>query len=421
MSTNYRGVEYLRAKLKNKKTRVDLRYQFYDAKQITRDLGISTPPALRLWMSTLGWCASAVDAVADRLTFRGFGSSDPLSFGSIFSNNNLEILTDSAILGALISSCDFVYIRPGDDGYPAIQVIDGANATGIMDPTTQLLVEGYAVLEADQRGRPVAEAYFTAEETVIYVDGKPDGSYPNPAPAPLLVPIVHRPDASRPFGRSRISRACMDIMGSAIRTVKRSEVAAEFYSFPQKYVVGLSQENARNLNTWAAAMSAMLSFTRDNKGEKPVVGQFQMASQTPHIDQLRAFASLFAGETGLTLDDLGFPSDNPSSSEAIRASHETLRLAARKAQRGFGIGFKNAAYLAACVRDNYSYHRAILNHVEPLWEPVFEPDASGLAAIGDGIYKLNSAVPGYIGTESIRSMTGIAPSTSPDTEAGDIV
>ena len=34
---------------------------------------------------------------------------------------------------------------------------------------------------------------------------------------------------------------------------------------------------------------------------------------TPHTEQLRMFAALFAGETGLTLDDLGFVTDNPSS------------------------------------------------------------------------------------------------------------
>jgi Protein of unknown function (DUF1483). len=57
------------------------------------------------------------------------------------------------------------------------------------------------------------------------------------------------------------------------------------------------------------------------------------------------FASLFAGETGLTLDDLGFVTSNPSSEGAIRAAHENLRLTARKAQRTFGTGFLNAAYL----------------------------------------------------------------------------
>ena len=119
------------------------------------------------------------------------------------------------------------------------------------------------------------------------------------------------------------------------------------------------------------------------------------------------FASLFAGETALTLDDLGFPSENPSSQEAIKAAHENLRLKARKAQRTFGTGFLNAGYLAACVRDNYTYRRDAVALTKPIWEPVFEPDAAGLNLLGDGVLKLNQAVPDFITRETLRDLTGI--------------
>lgn len=52
-----------------------------------------------------------------------------------------------------------------------------------------------------------------------------------------LVPIIYKPDAKRPFGHSRISRACMDYVKSAMRTLKRAEISSEFYSFPQKYAI----------------------------------------------------------------------------------------------------------------------------------------------------------------------------------------
>ena len=119
------------------------------------------------------------------------------------------------------------------------------------------------------------------------------------------------------------------------------------------------------------------------------------------------FAALFAGETGLTLDDLGFVTDNPSSAEAIKSSHENLRLMARKAQRDFGIGFLNAGYLAVCVRDNFPYKREAIYMTKATWEPIFEPDMSMLSSIGDGAIKLNQAVPGYIDKENLRQLTGI--------------
>lgn len=98
----------------------------------------------------------------------------------------------------------------------------------------------------------------------------------------------------------------------------------------------------------------------------------------PYTEQLKALASMFAGETGLTIDDLGFSTANPSSSEAIKASHENLRLTARKAQRTFSTGFLNAGYLAASVRDNLEYDRRAFANTKALWQPIFEPDAASL-------------------------------------------
>lgn len=402
---NLKGMRYLRKKLALKRGRVEMRYQYYEMKNAVRDFGISTPPDLRSWASSLGWCGKAVDALADRLQFREF-DDDVLDMNAIYQLNNQDVLVDSAILGALIASCAFVYISTDETGYPRLQVIDGDNATGCIDPITNLLTEGYAVLERDQYGRVKREAYFTPQYTFYYTDGVSTETRKNPAPYPLLVPMIHRPDAKRPFGHSRISRACMSIVGSALRTVKRSEISAEFYSYPQKYVTGLDP-SAEKMDKWRATMSSMMTFTQGDNGEKPTLGQFQQASMTPHLEQLRMFASLFAGETGLNLDDLGFPTENPASAEAIKASHENLRLAARKAQRTFGTGLLNVGYLAACVRDDFPYQRKQVYMTKPQWEPVFEPDAAMLSNIGDGAIKINQAIPGYIDQDALRGLTGI--------------
>lgn len=198
----------------------------------------------------------------------------------------------------------------------------------------------------------------------------------------------------------------MSIVSAAVRTAKRSEIAAEFYSYPQKYATGLS-EDAEKMDKWKAAMSTMIVFEKDEDGDKPTLGQFQQASMSPHSEQMRMWAGLFAGETGLTLDDLGFPSQNPSSAEAIKSSHEALRLMARKAQRDFAIGLLNTGYLAACVRDDIEYRREMINLTTVKWEPVFEPDAAMLSVIGDGAIKINQSVPGFFGENNLRDLTGI--------------
>ena len=191
-----------------------------------------------------------------------------------------------------------------------------------------------------------------------------------------------------------------------MRTIKRSEISAEFYSFPQKYATGLAQD-AQQMDSWKATMSAMLSFTKDEDGDKPTLGQFQVGSMTPHMDQLKGLASLFAGETGLTLDDLGFVTSNPSSAEAIKAAHENLRLAASKAQRCFGVGFINTGFIGACIRDRMAYKRSEVYQTRGLWKPTFEPDMSALSTAGDGLIKISQAIPGYITEERVRRLTGI--------------
>jgi hypothetical protein len=267
------------------------------------------------------------------------------------------------------------------------------------------LKEGYAVLSRDDRGEPLLEAHFMTGQTVYYEKKRIVRAQQNAAPYPLLVPIINRPDAKRPFGHSQISRACISILQSALRTLKRSEISSEFYSFPQKYLLG-TEKNAE----WEgkkATMATFLNITEGENGSKPTIGQFAQQSMSPFVYQMRMYASLFSGETGLTLDDLGFPSDNPSSAEAIKAAHENLRLRAKKAQQTFGSGYLNAGYLAACIRDNYAFSREIMYLTTPTWKPLFEPDMATFSTLGDGLIKINQAVPGAITRQAVKDLTGL--------------
>lgn len=402
------GVEYLRRKLISRQNRVNMRYKQYAMKYIDQDVSVTIPKQVRgRYRSVLGWCAKGVDSLADRLVFREFANDD-FEVNEIFQANNPDVFFDSAVLSTLIASCSFVYISKVEGELPRLQVIEASNATGIINPITGLLTEGYAVLERDDKGQPLVEAYFTADQTSYYYadKNKKDFSIKNPTRQPLLVPIIHRPDAVRPFGRSRITRSGMYWQRYAKRTLERADVTAEFYSFPQKYVTGLSND-AEPMETWKATVSSMLQFTKDDDGDKPNLGQFTTPSMSPFTEQLKTAAAGFAGETGLTLDDLGFVSDNPSSVEAIKASHENLRLAGRKAQRSLSSGLLNVAYVAACLRDDFPYLREQFANTMPKWEPLFESDASALSLIGDGAIKLNQAIEGFVDGDVLRDLTGI--------------
>lgn len=404
------NLEYLKRKLAQKQTRVKLRYRYYEQKEHRMEDRLMPPWLKGMYQSTVGWCGKAVDELADRLIFLGFEEgSDIYGTMDIFDNNNKDVFFDSAIQEALIGSCAFAHVSHGDNGelMPKLSLITAMDATGIIDEQTYMLKEGYAVLDRDKHGRPLLEAYFTAGRTEYYFveDGRVEVEE-SECRYPLLVPIVYRPTAKRPFGHSRISRSCMYYQQLAENTLKRSEVSAEFYSFPQKYVVGTDPE-LDPIDAWKASISAMLRFDKDADGDSPTVGQFSQQSMSPYTEQLRTAASMFAGETGLTLDDLGFLSDNPSSADAIKAAHESLRVIARKAQRDFGNAFANVGYVAACVRDNQPYSRSLVSDMRARWSPIFEPDASMISTVGDAAIKVNQAVPNFFNVDNLAELTGI--------------
>ena len=415
-----RGIEYLRKKLNLYQSRVNLRYKYYAMQHYRAPIGITIPAHVRAkYRATLGWTAKGVDCLADRLVFREF-TNDDFNVTEIFDRNNPDILFDSAILAALIGSCCFIYISKGEDDEVRLQVIEASNATGVIDPITGLLVEGYAVLARDDYNQPTLEAYFEPNAThFIPKNGRPY-SVANEAGIPLLVPVIHRPDAVRPFGRSRITRSGMYYQKEAEQTFERANITAEFYSWPQKYIIGLDPD-AEQLETYKATVSSLLTISASDGGEKPSIGQFTTASMSPFTEQLRTAAAGFAGEMGLTLDDMGFVSDNPSSVEAIKASHENLRLAGRKAQRSLGAGLLNVAYVAACLRDEFHYVRSQFVRTTVKWEPLFEADANTMTMIGDGVVKLNQALPGYINAETIRDLTGIAGDMSAKPAISEVV
>ena len=401
-----KGIEYLRRKMVSHQSSANERYNHYSMNSFNNQIGITIPPQIReQFKISLGWTTKGVDSLADRLVFREF-DNDQYQVMDIFRQNNPDIFFDSVVLSSLIGSCCFVYISSGQNDEVRLQVIESSNATGIIDPINGLLTEGYAVLARDDNKQPILEAYFEPNATHFIEKGKAPYSVENPTGIPLLVPVIHRPDAVRPFGRSRVTNSGMRLQKLAQDTLEKMMIASEFYSWPQKYIVGLDPD-AEPIEKLKATISSFLTISANENGDKPNVGQFNAASMSPLVDQFKMLASCFAGEMGLTLDDLGFPSDNPSSVEAIKASHENLRLAGRKAQRSLGSGLQNVAYVAACLRDDYPYFRDEFVKTTVKWEPLFEADANMMTLIGDGVLKLNQALPGYITASAIRDLTGI--------------
>ena len=137
----YKGIQYLQQLLTAKRLRVLLRYGYYEMKNFTFDFGISTPPELRYWNSVVGWCSKGVDALADRLDVKDF-KNDVFDLTQIYDLNNKDIFFDSAMLGALTSACDFIYVSEDATGFPRLQVVSSSirpcGASAMSSPAAQM-------------------------------------------------------------------------------------------------------------------------------------------------------------------------------------------------------------------------------------------------------------------------------------------
>lgn len=348
-------------RVENRRARNRERQAYYDQKVLLKDLGISIPPQLRRMESVLGWPAKTVDVLADRINFERFVApnqeEDPFGLEEIVTENDFRNLFAQTVISSLTHGCAFLTATHGDTEAGESEILwlarSAHDATGIWDPRTRRLKAGLSVTARTADGRTSEYvAYFPHKTALIKVSKTRIETkvFPNPTGRVLMEPLVSGADLRQPFGRSRISPAVMSLTDSAIRTVVRSEIGAEFFASPQRYALG-AEEDAFEGKRWNALVSRLLTIERDEDGNLPQVGQFNQLSMQPHTDQLRQWAALLAAESQIPLDELGFPSDNPSSDSAIQSQRDPLRLAADRMIRGYESALNRLAITSVMLRD----------------------------------------------------------------------
>jgi hypothetical protein len=334
-------LDVLYAQLKAKTPRNRLRAAYYDGKNAVRDLGISTPPSFRRVATVLGWSGKAVDILNRRCNLDGFvvpGVADMSDVERLWSDNFLDTEASQAGVSSLIHAAAFLVATQGDEqsGEPAVLITakDALSGTGGWDRRRRALSSFLSVIDTDKDGKPVEFVLYLPNLNVsaVKADAKWTVTRREHIYGVPVEPLVYQPRLGRPFGSSRISRAVMSLHDQALRTVIRSEVTAEFYSAPQRVLLGAAEDAFKNTDgtvktSWQAILGRVWAIPDDEDAANPRadVKEFTQASQQPHVDQLRAWAALFAGETSIPVTSLGISTDaNPTSAEAYSASREDL-------------------------------------------------------------------------------------------------
>jgi hypothetical protein len=363
---------YLANQLMFKAGRNELRASYYDGRNAVRDLGISTPPNFRRIATVLGWSAKAVDILNRRCKLEGFDvpglNAADFGWDELWHANRLAAEAPQAGVSSLIHATAFLVTTLGDtqSGEPPVLITarDALSGTGDWDPRRRALRSFLSIFERDDRGVPI--------DLALYVDGltvtarKDQGRWTVDRRSHKfglpVEPLVYQPRLARPFGSSRISRAVMSLHDQALRTVIRSEVTAEIYSAPQRVLLGADESAFKNADgtfksTWQAVLGRVWAIPDDDEAANPraEIKEFTGASQQPHVDQLRAWAQLFAGETSIPLASLGISGDaNPTSADAYESGRDDLLSEAEGTTDGWSPAWERTFQRGLQMLNNWS-------------------------------------------------------------------
>ena len=221
--------------------------------------------------------------------------------------------------------------------------------------------------------------------------------------------LIWNATSDKPFGRSRIKEPIRRLIQGYVRTVANASIGLEFSTAPQKYLLGVTDEqfDAVVNNKFRQYVGSILtSTTNPDTGEKPSFGQLQQGTITPHVEMLRMLATQYSAATGLTVTDTGVVNDaNPSSSDAILAQSQTLVATAQQLNINNGIGLRSIALMALAITYNVSLaeltddQKAIVAHFK-------NPAMPSVAVTADAAIKIASARQGFSDTDVFLEMLG---------------
>nr|DAV56278.1 MAG TPA: PORTAL PROTEIN [Caudoviricetes sp.] len=380
-----------------------IKKRYYRQKNKLKDLGISIPPQLRSLETCLGWPAKAVDMLAVRSRFDGFVYEDSEVEGieRILTDNRFRLMYPQAVSSELIHSCAFITVSAGAAGEPPVLVsfYSAENGAVIWDSRRKRVECGMTIVEVDDKTKAPTWVNLYTDEAVIEMRKGAvwtANRLPHSQGRPLIEPLFYRPDLDRPMGRSRITRTVMSITDSAMRACLRSEVSAEFFTSPQKYALGVSDElieRMREDGGWSAYVGNIFAMTDNPEtGERPTFGQLAQGSMEPHISYLRNLSCMMAAETNCPITAFGIVQDNPSSAEAIRAAENYLIIEAESLNDTNGEALRNVGLLVHAIAAKTTVDR-LDDSIKSIRPKFKNPSMPSAAAQADAMVKRVSTVP----------------------------
>ena len=404
------------------RSRNALKDKYYEGHVTLNDvnLGIALPQGLKNLEVGCSWGQKAVDALACRSMFDGFVGSGQAAQAveRLVTGNRLLAEYGKACRDELKYGCAFVTLSADKALGCRIRFHSPASAAALWSGEKGRIDCGLAIIDTvrDEKDRDTWRPHLVnlyTDQAVIVLTARQGRwtarRYPHKMGRPLMEPMIWNATTGKPFGRSRLKGSVRSLIDDYIRIAANAAIALEFDTTPQKYLLGLTDEqyDAVISNKFKQYIGSIIAATSNPEtGENPVFGQLAQGSLQPHVDKMRLTATQFSAATGLTITDVGIVNDaNPTSSDAILAQSQTLVLMAQQLNAGNGEALRVVIQMAQAIARNVTpeelteEERDVMAHFK-------NPAMPSVAVTADAALKIASARQEFASTDTFLEMIG---------------
>lgn len=386
------------------------------------NLGLALPKGLAGLEIGCAWGEKTVDVLAARSMFDGFvgkNGADADLMTRILEANRLTAEYGKACRDELKYGCTFATLSRAEDIGCRIRWHSPETAAAEWDGERGRIGCGLAIVDSkrsnsDTEWRPSVLHLHTDEAVVIlrrglWSDRWTAERYPHELGRPMMEPLIWNATSAKPFGRSRLKEPIRRLIQGYVRTVANATIGLEFATSPQKYLLGVTDEQYDAIvnQKFRTYVGSLLAATRNpESGENPVFGQLSQGSLEPHVQQLRMLATQFSAASGLTITDVGVVNDaNPTSSDAILAQSQTLVLLAEQLNDGNGDSLYTISQMAQAIARGVRMdeltedERSITAHFK-------NPAMPSVSVTADAAVKIATSRPSFANTDVYLEMLG---------------
>jgi len=346
-----------------------LRKEYIEGKNRIKDLNISIPPQLKNVKTSIGWAKKCIHAIEERLDFNGWlytGDEDVRLFlEKLYRDNNISTEQSMVHRDSLGYGKGFIVLGKGNVAFGEPEVLvtiePPTKMTGEYNLRTRRLERAVSV-NRDEKGQVISGALYELNQTIYFeAIGKSfeevDRDVHNLGFVPV-VEFINNRDSGSTRGHSELTESLMSKIIGSEKTLLAMTVASEFFSAPQRYIIGtesdpfVDSDGNPLTNAWEAIIGRILALPANSEtGNNPTIGQFQANSPEPFIQQVKLYASLVSGETGIPASQLGLNSEgNPASADAIRSSESSLVKTVERKQSQYAASWTEVAKLAILIQ-----------------------------------------------------------------------